>query len=130
MVRNLLILLLIFAFAGCGGKKKTDSIHIEDPAKGEALFTRVGCATCHSISGEKKYGPSLNSIFDKKVAVIRNGTTDTVRVDRQYILRSLKDPGFEKVASFQKRKMPPLNLSQEEIDYLVDYIIFINKNNQ
>jgi mono/diheme cytochrome c family protein len=130
MVKSLFVLVIILTFTACKGNKKPDSIHIEDPKKGEALFKSVGCATCHSISGEKKYGPPLNSIFDKEVEVIRNGKTDIVRVDRQYILRSMKDPGFEKVASFQKRKMPPLNLSQEEIDYLVDYIIFINKNAQ
>ncbi len=73
------------------------------------------------------YGPPLNSIFGKKVLVIRNETLDSVIVDRGYITRSLKDPGFEKVASFRKGKMPVLNLSQEDIDYLVDYIIYLNK---
>ena len=130
MVKSLSVILIILAVAGCRGNKKPDSIHIEDPEKGEALFKSVGCAACHSTSGEKKYGPSLNAIFDKEVVIIRNGTNYTVRVDREYILRSLKDPGFETVANFQKRKMPHLNLTKEEIDYLVDYIIFINKNSQ
>jgi mono/diheme cytochrome c family protein len=127
MAKWLSVIMILMALSGCGNKKKPDYIHIEDPGKGEELFKKVGCTTCHSVSGEKKYGPPLNSIFDKEVVVIRNGNPDTVRVDRQYILRSLKDPGFEKVSSFQKRKMPALNLSMEEIDCLVDYIIFINK---
>lgn len=129
MVKNLSAFILIALLAGCGGKKKPELIHVADPEKGEAIFKSVGCTTCHSVSGEKKYGPPLNSIFDKEVVVIRNGTTDKVRVDREYILRSMKDPEFEKVSGFQESKMPSLNLSREEIEYLVDYIIFINKNN-
>jgi cytochrome c oxidase subunit 2 len=117
-------------FAGCRDNKKPDPIHIVNPEKGEALFNSVGCVACHSVSGEKKYGPSLNSILDKEVVVIRNGTSYTVRVDREYIRRSLQDPGFETVNSFERRKMPHLNLSAEEIDNLIDYIIFLNTNSQ
>ena len=130
MLKSLFVFLIIMAFAGCRGNKKDESIHIADPEKGEALFNTVGCAACHSVSGEKKYGPSLNSILDKEVVVIRNGTSYTVRVDREYIRRSLQDPGFETVNSFERRKMPHLNLSAEEIDNLIDYIIFLNTDSQ
>jgi len=57
MVKSLSVILIILAVAGCRGNTKPDSIHIEDPEKGEALFKSVGCAACHSISGEKNMGP-------------------------------------------------------------------------
>jgi mono/diheme cytochrome c family protein len=128
MVKCAAALLLVVFLSACGKQKKPEPERTGDPEKGEALFTNTGCAACHSITGESRYGPPLNSILDKVVPVIREGKTDSVRVDRQYILRSLQNPGFEKVASYQKRKMPALNLTRDEINYLVDYIIYINKN--
>jgi cytochrome c2 len=128
MVKCLVVLLIVVTVSACGKQKKAGSVRIEDPQKGEVLFKTTGCEACHSITGESRYGPPLNSILDKDVLVIRDGRTDTVKVDRQYIKRSLQDPGSEKVVSFQKRKMPALNLTQDEIDYIVDYLIYINKN--
>jgi cytochrome c2 len=128
IVKRLPVFVIILAVAACGNQKKPDSGRAEDPKKGELLFNSVGCAICHSVSGEKKYGPPLNVIYAKKVTVFRNGNRDTLVTDRQYILRSLQDPGYEKVEGYQKRKMPSLNLSKEDIDYLMDYIIFINEH--
>jgi mono/diheme cytochrome c family protein len=128
MIRSFAVLIIIVVVCGCGRQKKTDSVRTEDPKKGEELFNRVGCAACHSVTGESRYGPPLNAILDKEVPVIRDGRTDTVKIDRQYILRSLQNPGIEKVLSYRKRMMPVLNLSQEEIDYIVDYLMYINKH--
>ena len=128
-VRFLHVLIIVLVFAGCREQKKHEPAHKENPAKGEILFKSVGCAACHSMTGESKYGPPLNAIVGKEVVVIRQGTEVAVTIDREYLIRSLQDPGAEKVLSYQKRKMPPLNLTQEEINCLVDYIIFINSNN-
>ncbi len=128
MLRTLAGILILLTVISCGKGRKPAAVHTENPLQGEILFKASGCAACHSVTGQNLYGPPLNSILGKKVLVIRGETTDSVIVDRDYIMRSLKDPGFEKVAGFQKRKMPVINLSQEDIDCLVDYIISINKN--
>jgi cytochrome c oxidase subunit 2 len=127
LVRILSVLTVWLVIAGCREQKKAEPAHLENPARGEVLFKSVGCATCHSMNGESRYGPPLNSIFGKEVIVIRNGNEAAVTVDREYLIRSLQNPGADKVLSFRKRKMPPLNLTQEEINCLVDYIISINK---
>jgi mono/diheme cytochrome c family protein len=128
LLRILAVLTAMLAFGGCREQKKPEPVHVENPARGEFLFKSVGCATCHSMNGDSRYGPPLNSIFGKEVVVIRNGSEAKVTVDRQYLIRSLQDPGAEKVLNFQKRKMPPLNLTPEEINCLVDYIISVNKS--
>jgi cytochrome c oxidase subunit 2 len=97
--------------------------------RGEKLFMETGCITCHSLNGVSMYGPPLNSIIGMDVEVTRNGKTFTVTVDREYLLRSLKEPGFEKVSSFRKKKMPVINLPDEDIQCLVDYIEKINREN-
>jgi mono/diheme cytochrome c family protein len=128
MVKCLTVILIIVDVSACGKQKKSGSGRVEDPKKGEVLFNTAGCAACHSITGENRYGPPLNSILGKDVLVLRDGRTDTVKVDRQYIQRSLQEPGSEKVLSFRKRNMPAINLTQEEIGYIVDYLIYINVN--
>lgn len=75
------------------------------------------------------YGPPLNSIIGREINVTRNGKTLTVKIDRDYLLRSLREPGFEKVTSFQKKKMPVINLPEEDLQCLVDYIEKINSKN-
>jgi cytochrome c2 len=124
----LAVLIAIMTFGGCREQKKPVPLHAANPARGEILFKSVGCATCHSMNGESRYGPPLNSILGKEVVVIRNGSEAKVIVDRQYLIRSLQDPGAEKVLNFQKRKMPPLNLTDEDINCLVDYIIAVSKS--
>ena len=127
LIRILYVLTIVLVMTGCREQKKAEPAHKENPAKGELLFKSVGCAACHSMNGESRYGPPLNSILGKEVMVIRNGNKDSVTVDREYLIRSLQDPGADKVLSFQKRKMPALNLTQEDINCLVDYIISVNK---
>jgi mono/diheme cytochrome c family protein len=128
MAKSISFFIIILSVFSCNSHKKTDSIAVENAKKGETLFNTTGCVTCHSISGESKYGPPLNSILDQDMQVIRNGNMYTMKADRKYILRSLQDPGFEKVDNYQKKTMPKVNLSPEEIEYLVDYLMFININ--
>jgi hypothetical protein len=58
--------------------------------------------------------------------VLRKGSSINLKADREYIFRSMKDPIFEKVAGFQTKKMSLVSLTDEEINYLVDYLIFIH----
>ena len=126
MAKNALILLIVFLIAGCNSVESSRILTKENTRKGEVLFNSVGCSTCHALSGEARYGPSLNSILNTEVIVIQGGKEHTVKVDRAYIKRSIQDPDLEKVADFKTRKMPKPSLSQEEIDQIADYLVFIN----
>lgn len=117
------ILFIISIFSGCRSNLKLDMNNI---SKGEKLFSDVGCIACHSVTGEKKYGPSLNNIVDKEVNVIREEKTRSILIDRRYILRSVRDPDYEKVDSFRKQTMPVPTISEEDIKHIVDYLMYIN----
>jgi len=83
---------------------------------------------CHSVTGESMYGPSLNGILHTSIQVIREGSEQTLIIDREYILRSIKNPDYEKLINFRNKKMPKTELSSEEIEFITDYLISINEN--
>jgi len=126
MVKNNLILLIIFLISGCNSQNINKITTKESAQKGEALFASVGCTTCHSLSGEARYGPALNKILNTDVIVIQGGKEHSVKVDREYIKRSIQDPDFEKLVDFKNKKMPKPTLSPDEIDQIADYLISIN----
>jgi cytochrome c2 len=105
-------------------KNKVNPEHIK---KGQLLFSTVGCATCHSLSADKLYGPPLDSVFKTKVSVVKNGAEHEIIVDRAYLKRSIVEPDFEKPINFQNSKMAKTTLTNHEIDCIVDYLISVNK---
>jgi cytochrome c2 len=126
MVKNIIIFLIVFFIVGCNSQNNSKITTKESAQKGEALFASVGCTTCHSLSGEARYGPALNKILNTDITVIRGGKEHTVKVDREYIKRSIQDPDFEKLVDFKNKKMPKPTLNPDEIDQIADYLISIN----
>jgi len=90
------------------------------------LFRNVGCTTCHSVSGEVRYGPPLNTVYNSVVEVIHDGKKRSVKATREYIHQSIQNPDFDKVDGFQNRKMTKPTLSEEDIDYIIDYLESLN----
>ncbi len=127
MKARFLIILCLTAINGCR-QSDPKAVNAENARKGEKLFNSVGCLMCHSISGEERYGPPLKFNPDSEIVIIRSGIEIRLRPDRQYIIRSLKQPDFEKVKGFQNKKMPSINLSEEDIEYLADYLLYLNEN--
>ena len=126
MAKNNLIFLIVFLISGCNSQNSNKLTTKESIPKGEALFATVGCTTCHSLSGETRYGPSLNRILNTEIIVIQGGKEHSLKVDREYIKRSIQDPDFEKLVDFKNKKMPKPTLSPDEIDQITDYLISIN----
>ena len=126
MVKKISIILIIIVFTCCS-HTAPKVVNQENARIGEKLFNTVGCLMCHSVSGETRYGPPLKFSLDREVVVIRSGSMVTLKPDRQYIIRSLKQPDFEKVDGFQSKKMPSINLSEDDIEYLADYLFYINR---
>ncbi|BBE20281.1 cytochrome c oxidase polypeptide II [Aquipluma nitroreducens] len=126
MAKNNLIFLIVFLISGCNSQNRNKLTTKESIQKGETLFATVGCTTCHSLSGETRYGPSLNKILNTEVIVIQRGKEHSIKVDREYIKKSIQDPDFEKLVDFKNKKMPKPTLSSDEIDQITDYLISIN----
>ena len=105
----------------------------DDPvALGEALFrsTPPGCFTCHSIAaGVELAGPSLANMADLAAQRINSdeyqGNATTVE---EYIRESIVDPSAYLVpgpiySANGQSFMPKQELSEEQIDQLVAYLI-------
>lgn len=129
MINKLFLCLFLFIVA-CGEvpPKKPDRNFVLK--KGSELFSKYGCAVCHSLAGKVIYGPPLNSLFMKNVKVIRSGQEFTVVADREYLKKAISEPRFEKVLEYKNKEMPLSSFSQEETDILVEYIIALNDSNQ
>lgn len=91
---------------------------------GKQLFeTKGGCTVCHSLDGSKKTGPSLKGVYGRKRKVTTDGHANQVVSDDEYIKRSILTPQADIVEGFGPiSAMPPQNLSEEEIQLIIDYL--------
>ena len=58
-------------------------------AQGKALFTSKICATCHSIDGSKKVGPSFKNLVGRATITTK---AEVFRNDKAYFIESIKQP--------------------------------------
>jgi hypothetical protein len=65
----------------------------------------------------------------KNITVIRNGKEFTVTADRKYLKKAIIEPRYEKVLEYQNKEMPLTQISEEEAELLVDYIIALDEKN-
>jgi len=121
-----LMFLLLCFLIGCNNRSGARPDLNTDVVKGEALFLSSNCNSCHSISGQVLYGPPLNAILNTSLQVLRNDTQLSITVDRDFILRSIRDPDYEKSTVFKSRKMPKPTLTNQEMEWITDYLISIN----
>ena len=86
---------------------------------GQALFTQLGCATCHRSDTQGR-GPDLVGVFGKPV-LLEDGRT--VIADENYVRESILEPAAKVVKGF-KPVMPTFQgqLTDEQLNALVAYV--------
>jgi cytochrome c oxidase subunit II len=93
----------------------------QDPAEyGGLLYSRRGCASCHSIDGTKRVGPSFKDLFGSEHGLVSG---ENVNVDENYIRESILEPKAKVVAGYSP-VMPSYKgqLSDEDINCIVAYL--------
>jgi cytochrome c oxidase subunit II len=93
----------------------------QDPAEyGGLLYTRRGCASCHSIDGSKRVGPSFKDLYGSEHGLTSG---ENVKVDPNYIRESILEPKAKIVAGYNP-VMPSYKgqLSDEDINSIVAYL--------
>jgi cytochrome c oxidase subunit 2 len=87
---------------------------------GELTFNQMGCATCHSLDGSFKVGPTMKGLFGKQERLVGGST---VLVDENYLRESILEPQAKLVDGFAPA-MPTFKgqLSDRRISGLVEYI--------
>ena len=103
---------LIGFVAACGGADAS-------PADGQNLAVTKGCSACHSVDGTDKIGPTWVGLYGSEVA-LDDGTFATA--DDDYLIEAIQDPNAKIVKGFSKGSMPPVSLTDDEVNALVTYI--------
>jgi len=93
-----------------------------DEHPGLTLMKRNACLSCHTQDGTRLVGPSFKGIMGKTETVIADGKEKEITIDRDYLINSIKNPNTEIVKSYQPNLMPPLQLTDEELNHIADYI--------
>lgn len=104
------------AKAGVSGKVK--QVSLSD--RGKELFETRSCNTCHTITGEKKIGPSFKGLYGSTVEL---SDGKTVLADDNYIHESIVEPQAKIVKGFGP-VMPTFRgvLNEQEINAVIAYI--------
>lgn len=115
--------------AACGGGEPgsgggTEGATAQAPASpGQAIFQRT-CFACHSIGEGPRVGPDLKDVHQRR--------------ERDWLVRWIDDPlgmaqndpiGQQLFAEWNNVPMAPSNLSEEEINQVLDYIISVSEGN-
>lgn len=81
------------------------------------------CLSCH-VQRDNGWGaPNLVGILGRKQKVIRGGMEVDVTVDRAYLVNAVLNPDAEKSLPFKDVAMPPLGLTPQQAEAMVDYIL-------
>ena len=82
----------------------------------EDVLTRHGCVGCHSLDGTAGPGPTFLRMFERESELSGGGR---VRVDDDYVRRSIREPQGEQVAGYTA-VMPQLPLTDAEVEAVLD----------
>ena len=89
------------------------------PEAGQNLALQKGCAACHAVDETDKIGPTWVGLYGSQVE-LTDGTF--VTADDEYLIESIQDPNAKIVKGFSKGSMPPIHLTDDELNALVAYI--------
>jgi cytochrome c oxidase subunit 2 len=101
--------------------EQTGTVSDDPVLRGELVSQQFGCAACHSSDGTELAGPTWLGVYGS-TEMLTDGTS--VLVDRAYLIKSIREPGFQVVEGYQN--IMPENigsdLSEEQIDDLIAFI--------
>lgn len=86
--------------------------------QGKALAQSKGCVACHTLDGSPGVGPTWKGLYGK-TETMADGSA--VRVDEDYLKRSVREPQAQVVKGFAPI-MPPAPMTDAELAALVAYI--------
>jgi cytochrome c oxidase subunit 2 len=89
-------------------------------AYGELLYARRGCASCHSVDGSKRVGPSFKEVYGNTRQFVSG---KSLTADQEYIRESVVFPKAKVVTGYQP-VMPSYKgqLSDDDIYSIIEYL--------
>lgn len=108
----------ILVLAACGGNATSDLDLPPTALEGREVVRQNGCAACHGKDGGGGVGPELVGLFRRDVSL---ETGETVTADREYLRTAIVEPNAQIVEGYTL-PMPKVDLTEDEIDAIIDYI--------
>lgn len=112
---------LVLLLSACGAAKTAPPESAA--ARGRALYTGLGCASCHSVDGSRLVGPTWKDLYGSEVR-LDDGSTETA--DDSYLRESILQPSAKTVEDYPPGLMEtvikPGSVSDEQVASLIAYI--------
>jgi cytochrome c oxidase subunit 2 len=105
----------IIEYLGGEGEEKNES-------KGHEIAETEGCLSCHSTDGSIIVGPSFKGLYNNNVKVKVGKKIKAIKADEDYIVDSILEPSKYIVDGYDNTMPPYKNLSDDEIEDLLEYI--------
>ena len=99
-----------------------ETVNADLVRRGAKLARRSGCASCHSLDGSRRPGPTWKGLYGRE-RMLANG--QEVVADEAYLRRSIVTPDAEIAQGFPKRMMPKnfgQKLSEEDLRAIIELI--------
>ncbi len=99
-----------------------ETVNADLVKSGAKLARRSGCASCHTLDGTRRPGPTWKGLYGRK-RMLANG--QEVVADEAYLRRSIITPDAEIAQGFPKRMMPKnfgQKLSEEDLRAIIELI--------
>jgi cytochrome c oxidase subunit 2 len=90
---------------------------------GHELMENYGCFGCHSNDGSELVGPSFKGISTREVRIDRDGADELIKVDRDYLIRAIKQPSADIVEGYPPIMPAGDYLSDEEIEAMAEQLL-------
>jgi cytochrome c oxidase subunit 2 len=123
IISQLATAVVLLGAASCGGNDDGGAGQLSGAAEeGRQIARRSGCAACHGDDGQGGVGPAWAGDLGKQIE-LSDGST--VTVDDAYLRRSIAQPSAQVHKGFTV-SMPKNQLTDDEIDNVVAYIVALN----
>jgi cytochrome c oxidase subunit 2 len=99
-----------------------ETVNADLVKRGAKLARRSGCASCHSLDGSRRPGPTWKGLYGRGRPLVNGGE---VVVDEAYLRRSIIAPDAEIAQGFPAGMMPKdfgRKLSGEKIHAIIELI--------
>ena len=98
-------------------------------SEGKAIVESNGCNACHSTDGSKIIGPSFQNLWGEQQIVVREGKEVPVKVDEEYIKRSIYDPNSDIVKGYPANLMQSYKdvITEDDLAKIVEYLKTLNE---
>ncbi len=93
------------------------------PLDARKLLEDSGCLGCHSEDGSEVIGPTFKGLGNREVVIERDGKEEKIKIDRDYLVRAIKQPKADMVKGYPPIMPAGDYLTDEEIDAIVDHLL-------